>query len=35
VDPHTLGDFRWMAYQRGMGSADAPTALFLQDPPLG
>ena len=35
VDPHTLGDFRWMAYQRGLGRADAPTALFLQDPPLG
>ncbi|MFM2172465.1 MAG: hypothetical protein RLZZ54_392 [Cyanobacteriota bacterium] len=36
VDPHTLGDFRWVAFARDDGTA-APinSALFLNDPPLG
>ena len=33
VDPHALGDFRWLAFQR-QGAAALPAALFLQDPPL-
>jgi SAM-dependent MidA family methyltransferase len=33
VDPHTLGDFRWLAFQRH-GAAPLPPPLFLQDPPL-
>ncbi|MEN9497037.1 MAG: hypothetical protein RLZZ137_2077, partial [Cyanobacteriota bacterium] len=31
VDPHTLGDFRWVAFQRSCAARDS---LFLQDPPL-
>ncbi len=30
VDPHTLGDFRWIALARGLPAA---TPLFLQEPP--
>ncbi|MBV2350964.1 SAM-dependent methyltransferase [Synechococcus sp. HK05] len=33
VDPHALGDFRWLAFQR-QGSTSPPPALFLQDPPM-
>ena len=33
VDPHTLGDFRWVALARDHVAVDPP--LFLQDPPLG
>jgi SAM-dependent MidA family methyltransferase len=36
VDPHTLGDFRWVAFERvaaAVGGAACDT-LFLQDPPL-
>jgi hypothetical protein len=32
VDPTTLGDFRWLAFSRGL--PDQPASLFLQDPPL-
>ena len=32
VDPTTLGDFRWLAFARGV--AGDPQSLFLQDPPL-
>ena len=45
VDPHTLGDFRWVALARGAVAANQadggptpvppPLPLFLQDPPLG
>jgi SAM-dependent MidA family methyltransferase len=36
VDPHTLGDFRWLAFAREDGSAASiGSALFLDDPPLG
>jgi len=36
VDPHTLGDFRWMAFGRACATgAKLATPLFLQDPPLG
>jgi SAM-dependent MidA family methyltransferase len=35
VDPHTLGDFRWIAFSRGSASNDgAHGVLFLHDPPL-
>ena len=34
VDPHTLGDFRWIAFSRGGTSSHALAPLFLQDPPL-
>ncbi|MEY3544608.1 MAG: hypothetical protein RLZZ247_765 [Cyanobacteriota bacterium] len=33
VDPHALGDFRWLAFQR-QGATSLPPALFLQDPPM-
>ena len=33
VDPHALGDFRWLAFQR-QGAISLPPALFLQDPPM-
>ena len=32
VDPHTLGDFRWLAYSRGVAMA---RPRFLEEPPLG
>ena len=32
VDPTTLGDFRWLAFSRGL--VEQPASLFLQDPPL-
>ena len=32
VDPTTLGDFRWLAFSRGL--PEQPPSLFLQDPPL-
>ncbi len=36
VDPHTLGDFRWVAFAKDDGGAAAiNSALFLNDPPLG
>jgi SAM-dependent MidA family methyltransferase len=35
VDPHTLGDFRWAAFQRSAAGRPACESLFLQDPPLG
>lgn len=35
VDPHTLGDFRWAAFQRSVAERLACESLFLQDPPLG
>jgi SAM-dependent MidA family methyltransferase len=35
VDPHTLGDFRWAAFQRSAAERAACESLFLQDPPLG
>ena len=37
VDPHTLGDFRWIAFAKPADPGDqSPSeALFLQDPPLG
>jgi SAM-dependent MidA family methyltransferase len=31
VDPHALGDFRWLAFARGLG---LPEPRFLQDPGL-
>jgi hypothetical protein len=34
VDPHTLGDFRWIAWRRPGAHPPGSTALFLQDPPL-
>ena len=34
VDPSALGDFRWIAFQRGSTSAEPALPLFLQDPPL-
>jgi len=36
VDPHTLGDFRWVAFERAAAAAGgaACDTLFLQDPPL-
>jgi SAM-dependent MidA family methyltransferase len=34
VDPHTLGDFRWIAFSRGDASSHALAPLFLQEPPL-
>ena len=34
VDPHTLGDFRWVAFQRQHPDRAACESLFLQDPPL-
>jgi SAM-dependent MidA family methyltransferase len=34
VDPHTLGDFRWIAFSRGGASSHALAPLFLQEPPL-
>jgi SAM-dependent MidA family methyltransferase len=34
VDPHTLGDFRWIAFSRGMATTDSACALFLDEPPL-
>jgi len=33
VDPHALGDFRWLAFQR-QDATSLPPALFLQDPPM-
>lgn len=33
VDPHTLGDFRWIAFSRG-DATPSSGALFLDDPPL-
>ena len=33
VDPHALGDFRWLVFQR-QGATSLPPALFLQDPPM-
>ena len=33
VDPAALGDFRWVAFARGSGSAE-PLPLFLREPPL-
>jgi hypothetical protein len=35
VDPHTLGDFRWAAFQRSAAGWMACESLFLHDPPLG
>jgi SAM-dependent MidA family methyltransferase len=36
VDPHTLGDFRWVAFARyAHSAASISSALFLDDPPLG
>jgi SAM-dependent MidA family methyltransferase len=36
VDPHTLGDFRWVAFAKDDGgAASINSALFLNDPPLG
>lgn len=32
VDPHTLGDFRWLAFSRGL---PLPTPRFLQQPAAG
>ncbi|WP_255144786.1 SAM-dependent methyltransferase [Synechococcus sp. ATX 2A4] len=33
VDPTALGDFRWLAFQRGEGESEGPApSLFLQDP---
>jgi SAM-dependent MidA family methyltransferase len=33
VDPTALGDFRWLAFQRGEGESESPApSLFLQDP---
>ncbi len=34
VDPHALGDFRWLAYARGACSTPAETPLFLSPPLL-
>jgi SAM-dependent MidA family methyltransferase len=34
VDPHTLGDFRWIAFRSGETLTPAAPPLFLQDPPL-
>ncbi|MFN5222333.1 MAG: SAM-dependent methyltransferase, partial [Cyanobacteriota bacterium] len=34
VDPHALGDFRWLAFTRPSGPAALSPPLFLQDPPL-
>ncbi|QBE69119.1 SAM-dependent methyltransferase MidA [Synechococcus sp. WH 8101] len=36
VDPHTLGDFRWIAFSRSLEGAnsDASALFFLQEPPL-
>jgi SAM-dependent MidA family methyltransferase len=34
VDPHTLGDFRWIAFSRDGASSHALVPLFLQEPPL-
>jgi SAM-dependent MidA family methyltransferase len=36
VDPHTLGDFRWVAFARGPQASAAVLPRFLQDPhPVG
>lgn len=36
VDPHSLGDFRWIAFRRSSAGTSNPASppLFLQDPPL-
>jgi len=34
VDPHTLGDFRWIAFRRPDADQAGSPDLFLQDPPL-
>jgi SAM-dependent MidA family methyltransferase len=34
VDPHTLGDFRWAAFQRSSAGCATGSCLFMQDPPL-
>ena len=34
VDPHTLGDFRWIAFSRVGTPPGTEEPLFLQDPPL-
>ena len=33
VDPHALGDFRWLAFSRPGAGAPLSPPLFLQDPP--
>ena len=33
VDPHTLGDFRWLAFARGEAAAAAERPAFLSPPP--
>ena len=34
VDPHTLGDFRWIGFRRPVVAGPLPPPLFLEDPPL-
>ncbi len=33
VDPHALGDFRWLAFARGAGAAASGPPAFLRPPP--
>ena len=33
VDPHALGDFRWLAFARGAGTAASGLPAFLSPPP--
>jgi SAM-dependent MidA family methyltransferase len=35
VDPQALGDFRWLAFHRGLDPVPAQAPLFLQEPALG
>jgi hypothetical protein len=32
VDPAALGDFRWVAFARGMEANSAPPPLFAREP---